>query len=351
MIEVIKDKKTWYELLSLMQNSDFYYTYDYHYASKNEDEYPVILKYENQGTTFILPLLLRDIENSGYKDATSVYGYAGILASSDYTDTQKNQFQKELTHFLNSYNIVSVFSRLHPFFEYQEDLLSNLGKVSTQGKVVYIDLNETLEIQRAKFNKRLKTYLNKSRKLCTVIKGSIKNHLNEFIEIYHDNMRRVDADESYFFNHAYFESLFASKDYESELLLCIHNETQTIIGGAIFVKKGSIVQYHLSGLREEHFDLQPIKLLMDEMRIEATQEGYKYLNLGGGRGSNEDSLFRFKSSFSKDFKDFKLWKYIVNEQVYNELTLSKIGKSFPLESGHGFFPAYRAKINLKAEIH
>lgn len=351
MIEVIKDKKTWDELLSLMKESDFYYTYDYHHASKNEDEYPVLLKYDHEGTVFLLPLLLRDIKNSDYKDATSVYGYAGVLVSAEYTVEQKNHFQKELTHFLNSYQIVSVFSRLHPFFDYQEDVLSDLGKVSTQGKVVYIDLSETLEVQRAKFNKRLKTYLNKSRKLCTVIEGNVEDHLTEFMEIYHDNMRRVDADESYFFDRRYFESLFDSEDYNIKLLLCVHDETQEIIGGAIFIQKGTIVQYHLSGLKEEHFDLQPIKLIMDEMRIEATEEGFNYLNLGGGRGSNEDSLFRFKSSFSKDFKDFKLWKYIVNEQVYTELTINKLGENFAAEIHSGFFPAYRAKVNLKAEMH
>tara|TARA_R110000737_G_C14621661_1_gene493373 strand:- start:3106 stop:4152 length:1047 start_codon:yes stop_codon:yes gene_type:complete len=346
MIEIIKDKKTWSNLLTLVENSDFYFTYDYHHSSKKINEHPILVKYTDENTLFLLPLLLRDIDNTDYKDATSVYGYAGVLTNKPYTINQKEEFQKELHNFFFNEKVVSVFSRLHPFFDYQEDLLSNLGQIIIRGKVVYIDLKDTLENQRAKFNRRLKTHLNKSRKLCTVIKGNITNDLDTFIDLYHENMRRVDADESYFFNQDYFRALFNSNEFDAELLLSVHNVSKTIIGGAIFIKKGTIVQYHLSGLNEDYFDLQSIKLIIDEMRIKATNEEYSFLNLGGGRGSDEDSLFRFKSNFSKDFKEFKLWKYIVNEKIYNELTKTKIDKDFKLDEENNFFPAYRSPILL-----
>ena len=49
------------------------------------------------------------------------------------------------------------------------------------------------------------------------------------------------------------------------------------------------------------------KLLIDEMRLIASKKGFNYFNLGGGLGGKyNDSLFNFKSSFSKDYKDFKL---------------------------------------------
>lgn len=343
MIEVIKDKKVWKEQIALVSNSDFYHTYDYHQLSKSNDEYPILIKYGDGQTSLLIPLLLRDIDNSDYKDATSVYGYAGPLVQHIDENFNVDDFQDEFNQFLQKNNIVSVFSRLHPYIEHQESILKGLGTITALGNVVNIDLTDTIENQRAKFSRRLKTYLNKSRRSCTVIKGNIDEHLDDFIRLYHENMRRVDADDSYFFTNEYYRQILSSEDYESELSLCVHTESEEIIGAAMFMKKGDIVQYHLSGLSEEHFELNPIKLVIDEMRIKSTEEGYKYFNLGGGLGSNEDSLFRFKSSFSKDFKEFKIWKYIVNENAYKELVSQKLGNDHaPNIIEADYFPAYRA---------
>ena len=89
------------------------------------------------------------------------------------------------------------------------------------------------------------------------------------------------------------------------------------------------------------------------MRIKASEQGYKYLNLGGGKGSNEDSLFRFKSSFSKDFQTFKIWKHIVDQDIYEKLTLQNLpGQAAVIQEKISFFPAYRYKakrVQLESE--
>lgn len=345
MIEVIRDKEGWNEQLSSIQHLDFYHTYDYHQLSKKVDELPILIKYTEGDTILILPLLLRSIENSDYKDAISVYGYAGILTLNiDHLFFNKEHFQKELNVFFNENKVVSVFSRLHPYLKYQESILDGLGTVTALGKVVYIDLQDTLENQKKMFNRRMKTYLNKSRKSCNVIESKREDHLDSFIHLYHENMKRVDADMSYFFDENYFRRLLSSTDFSAKLNLCIHNETKAIIAGALFIEKGNMVQYHLSGLNEDFYDLNPVKLIIDEVRIKSTKKQFEYLNLGGGRGSQEDSLFAFKTSFSKKFKEFKIWKYVVNESVYKMLVENHLEVSSVNELENcGFFPAYRSK--------
>lgn len=349
MIEAIIDKKAWMLQLNMVEHSDFYHTYDYHMLSKNEDEEPVLLKYTNGTTAILLPLLFRSIEGSSYKDATSVYGYAGPLVIHLDNNFDREEFREEFNSFLNRNKIISIFSRLHPYLDHQEMILDGLGIITGLGNVVNIDLTDSIENQRAKFNRRLKTYLNKARRSCSVIKGNVEEHLDDFIRLYHENMKRVDADDSYFFSKDYYKSILESDEYESELSLCIYNETQEIIGASMFMKKGNIVQYHLSGLSEDHFELNPIKLIIDEMRIKSTEEGYKYFNLGGGLGSREDSLFRFKSGFSKDFRAFKTWKYIVNKEAYRARTYDVLGKDFDF-STVDFFPAYRLKKKKAIKI-
>ena len=80
-------------------------------------------------------------------------------------------------------------------------------------------------------------------------------------------------------------------------------------------------------------------------RIKSTKEGFKCFNLGGGRGSAEDSLFKFKSSFSKCFKEFKIWKYIIDEDAYKMLVDKHIGADYETN----FFPAYRSKVLNKQD--
>ncbi|HUH29228.1 GNAT family N-acetyltransferase [Gelidibacter sp.] len=347
MIEVIKDKKHWNEFLANIGHIDFYHTYDYHQLSKNDGEVPLLIKYTDESTTIGLPLLLRPIENTNYKDAISVYGYVGLLALETNAGFSKEKFHRELNAFFNEQNIVSVFSRLHPYLDYQESLLEGLGTIKTLGKVVYVDLKETVENQKKMYNRRMKTYINTSRKTCTVIESNCEDHLNSFMDLYEETMRRVNAQEKYYFNDKYFKQLISSEDFTAKLLLSIHKESGSIQGGALFIEKGPFVQYHLSALREDCQEPSCIKLIIDEMRIKSTKAGFQYLNLGGGRGSNEDSLFAFKSNFSKKFKDFKIWKYVVDENMYDILVQNHLRDSSENDLiDPEFFPAYRSSINI-----
>lgn len=343
MIKIIRDDKDWNAQLALFKDKDFYHTYYYHYLSKKEGETPVLISYTQEEVVIAIPLLIRNIKNSDYKDAVSVYGYSGVLSSNIHEAFDVENFHKEIHEFFYQNKIVSIFSRLHPFLKDEERILKGLGNIITLGKVVYLDLTQTLENQRANFNRRLKTYLNKSRKLCTVVDTNTEDQIKEFIRLYQETMERVNAVDYFFFEDTYFHKLLSSKDFDASLKLCVHNETQTILGGAIFIKKGNIVQYHLSGRNAQNSDVDPIKLVIDAMRIEATEQGYTHFNLGGGRGSHEDSLFRFKSGFSKEFKEFKIWKYIVNECVYSELVEHHFEDYSDLNLENvSFFPAYRA---------
>ena len=141
----------------------------------------------------------------------------------------------------------------------------------------------------------------------------------------------------YYFSNDYFHKIAKSKDFETETLLALDNESNKVIAGSMFIKTKSIVQYHLSGTKSEFLNLMPTKLLIDEMRIRSYQEGYTFFNLGGGlNGSDDDSLFRFKSSFSKDFKNFNLWNLIINPKAYKEL----VNERKIITKSH-FFPLYR----------
>ncbi|WP_318544013.1 peptidoglycan bridge formation glycyltransferase FemA/FemB family protein [Marixanthotalea marina] len=346
-IEIIKSKIEWENFLKEVENYDFYHTYDYNLLSKSDNETPILLKYKENDVLIGIPLLLRNIPNTKYKDATCVYGYSGPISKNVPDGFDNSHFKKVLFNYLNEKNIISVFSRLNPFIKNQHLILNNIGLLTNKGQVVNINLLLGLEKQEAQINKRLKTYINASRRSCSVRKASTKIDIQEFRNMYYENMDRVNAKKNYYFKEGYFYDMFNSKAFQSEILLAIDNESGTIISGCQFITTNGIVQYHLSGTKNNYLHLNATKLLIDEMRILATQRGNKYFNLGGGLGGrDDDSLFHFKSLFSKDFKNFDLWKLIVNQKVYDELVSQKgiLNKS-------DYFPLYRLfdDLNVKFE--
>lgn len=343
-LEAITDKENWDSCVKTSNNYDFYHTYGYHQIAKYSNESPLLLKYTSKNLIIALPLLVRNIMGTTYKDATSAYGYVGpIIAGSIPPDFDNSEFIEKMTDYFKANNIISVFGRLNPYIDSQKSILKGFGETIHQGKVVNIDLNQNPDILRANYRNRLKTHINKARKNCSIKTGNSKEDIDKFIELYYENMDRVNAKKSYYFSKDYFHNLAQSDCFKTTILSAIHNETKEVIASSMFISVGSIVHYHLSGAKTEHLDLMPIKLLIDEMRIMAADQGYTFFNLGGGLGGrDDDSLFDFKSSFSKEFKDFYLWKLIIDREACNLLTKEK---GIPQDTD--FFPAYRSLDEIK----
>jgi len=346
MIKIIENKQEWCALLDSMGMVDFYHTYDYHMLDKKDSERPIMINFTEGAVVIAFPLLVRKIQGTAYNDATSVYGYPGPVTKNVDENYENTKFCNELNEVLTELKIISVFTRLNPFIPNQEVCLNNIGEIVTLGNLVNIDLSLDLETQRRQYQKRLKTYINKAKRHCIVKRATTEDDLESFIAIYHENMSRIQAKPEYFFNKAYFQELLQSESFKAEILLALDSETGKAIAGTLYIKKGEIVQYHLSGARKESMYLNPVKLLIDTIRIEATQENYRYLNLGGGVGSKEDSLFRFKNSFSQDLKSFRVWKCVCNEKIYAKLVheLQQRPCAQFHENCNFYFPCYRCAV-------
>ena len=335
----ITERKEWNEILKFFETFDCYHTYDFNYFSKQENEEPVLLYYQKEQIHIALPLLIREIPNSEYKDVTSVWGYGGPLCANLGSDFDQNLFVEELNAFFKENKIISAFARLNPFIDNQEIVLDNMGIIEEIGEVVNIDLTKDIDTQRTHYSKTTKRYINKYGKLCTVKTSKEEQDILQFIDLYYENMDRVNAKEHYYFNKEYFYNLIQSEEFETDVLFATYDETNEIISAAMMIKTNNIIQYHMSGTRNEYLKFTPIRLLIDQMRIKGTGEGYKYFNLGGGLGGRDNPLLQFKASFSKDFKKFKVWKYIVDQTIYNMLCKEK--ELLNKEEEIDFFPLYR----------
>ena len=194
----IKEKKEWNAVLEQIEDYDFYHTFDYHNISTNDNETPILLTYTVGDAIVALPLVLRPIEDTLYFDLSSVYGYAGPICNVDVETFDFSNFKSKFKTYLVANNIVSVFSRLHPYIK-QDQVLDNLGETLSLGDVVNIDVTLPIEQSRMAYGKSNKNQINKLRKQCEVVKAETKEDILEFVDIYYENMKRLNAKEHYFF--------------------------------------------------------------------------------------------------------------------------------------------------------
>ena len=189
-IEIIKSKVDWDIFLKSVNNYDFYHTYDYHQISKSESDDAVIIKYTNNDIIIGLPLIIRKIVGTDYYDATSVYGYSGPIGSKTPRDFDTSNYERALLDFCNKENIISIFVRLNPYIKFQNILFSNLGEssyfgdLSYLGKIVNIKVSIPIEDQRRKYQRRLKTHINKANRLLSLKVAETKEDFQEFKVLY-----------------------------------------------------------------------------------------------------------------------------------------------------------------------
>lgn len=336
-IYTIEDKTKWTDYITRAAAYDFYHTWYYHNLDSSAGSRLYV--YE-EGEDFIAyPLVKRVITGSDYFDLSCVYGYTGPISNRPF-DTQDAEFfarfRRAFLETLQQEKIVSVFSRLHPFFN-QESLLAEFTGVYPNGKTVAIDLRVPVEEQRAAYHKSYRQQIRILKEKGYVVRES-KDPLDiqTYADIYTENMKRVGASDYYMFTAAYFTRLLTSSEYDSKLMLVYFNGE--VVSGGVLICTNKIMQMHLMSTRTEHLSLSPPKLVIDESSVLGRTLGYEFINLGGGLNFKEDSLYKWKSGFTKLFLPYNSWRYVVNQQVYDRLLAKKdIDPALEVD----FFPLYR----------
>ena len=319
---------------------DMYHKHAYHLLEMERGQgTPSLFRYDSpHGGTIALPLLLRDppagVDEGELKDATSVYGYAGPVRSGLLDTRDFTLFQELLAAELLEKRVVAVFSRLHPLLD-QIELLDGIGTILEKGRTVSIGLDEEPGLQLRRYRSNHRRDIRKAARAgfrCTAETGS--SALEEFVELYHETMERVAADRTYYFPRSYFDSLFDGLGDELHLFMC--RSDGLLAAGGVFSMCDGVIQYHLGATASDYLRIAPIKLLFDEVRKWGNRNGARIFHLGGGVGSEEDSLLQFKLGFSRTTHRFRVWQWIVMPETYRELTESTGVQS------ESYFPAYRA---------
>lgn len=343
----------WQQTLQKLRH-DIYHLPEYVYLeSRRTKTTPEAVLIVDGEKIFFVPYLLRRCDDIVVQELTtqetfdviSPYGYSGILLSEAAASTPgfPDLAMNELKCVLKNKGVCSAFFRLHPILNHNFNEIFEPGTFTANGETVSVDLKLSESQLWAHTRKGHQSTINKCKRVgLTARIVPFMEYINEFTAIYEETMNRVGANKLYYFDHDYFADL--SKLGE-KIHLCIGEREGQITCASLFFECCGIVQAHLGGTRTKFLNQSAFSQLLDYVRFWAKERGNEFLHLGGGvGGSTEDSLYTFKSGFSRQRHNFLTLRLITDEKKYFHLVELR-AKSLNTQAEELlksiFFPAYR----------
>ncbi len=315
-IELLKDWNKYLENIPA-EKKDIYFTEDYVKLYEDGNAKAVCLVVNDNDNFLLMPFIQRYIYDS-YYDFETAYGYGGPITNSDDISWISNALKSGI-QYLKEKGFVAGFIRFHPVLKNAE-LCRNLFKVIDDRFTVSINTEETPDsIWANQIISKNRNMIRKAEKNGLTFEADYEfKELDAFKNLYNTTMKRLDAEDFYFFDDKYYENYV--KAFNGKSFLGLIKKDDLIVGAAMFMYDNIHGHYHLAGSNREYTTFGVNNLLLWNTAKELHDLGIKNFHLGGGTTSSvEDSLFKFKNSFSKNLNQFSIGKLVINEEIYDKL--------------------------------
>jgi hypothetical protein len=277
----------------------------------------------DRGRPFLLEhegALFAGVERDDPRDVVTPYGYGGPVGGD-------GSFWPAYEDWARARAVVTTFVRFHPLYANQRGAPI---AVEPLAPTVAWRLDPDRDLLAGLHWK----HRNKVRKAENA-GATVTQHegLGDFVPLYEDTMRRLDADDFYLFEPAYWERLV-----ELPLARFDARIDGELVASALCLATPPWLHYHLSGTTDTGRSTGASTLVLLEAARWAQAQDYERFHLGGGLGGKADSLHHFKARFDPDgLLEAAVGKAIHDEEAYRRLS----GGEASLD---GFFPAYRATV-------
>lgn len=336
----VNQASSWDDVVRSFDRYDVYYLSGYVKSFElHGDGKPELLYYENGDLRAIYVYMKRKTFLDGIYDSISPYGYGGIIFEGNKSLDNLQLFWREYVAKMNEMDIVCNFVRYHPVLANAVPM-KEISDVLDLGKTIAIDLSSP-EIIWDNISSKNRNVIRKAEKNnIEILHSNDVNLFREFLVIYNATMDRDNADAYYYFNENFYQSIYSDLQQNFEMFYATYQEK--IIAMSIVLYANKQMHYHLSGSLVEYRHLAPSNLLLYKAALWGCEQGFCTFHLGGGVGSGEDSLYKFKAAFNrKSDYQFSIGRHIFDMEKYNQLSdlASQLDPQFDSESN--FFPIYR----------
>lgn len=331
----------WDVIVRSFEEYDVYYLSGYVKAFRiHGDGEPYLLYYETPSLRAMYVFMRRNTALSGVYDSITPYGYGGVLFEGDVTEENTNLFMKEYLQVMEQEHIVDNFVRYHPVLKNAVPMKA-ISNVIDLGKTVAIDLSSHEVIWENIISKNRNMIRKAEKNGVEILHGKGLELFADFKRIYNATMDKDHAEEYYYFGDAFYESIHNDLHDNYEMFFAVLDGR--IIAMSIMLYANKQMHYHLSGSMIEYRNLAPSNLLLYKAALWGCEQGFKTFHLGGGVGSGEDNLYKFKAAFNrKSNYQFSIGKEIYDCNTYEELVRIRKEKDLEFDETSRFFPLYRA---------
>lgn len=342
-VYTLEQAQQWDTVVRSFADYDTYYLSGYVRAFQlHGDGEPLLFHYEKNGTRGINVVMKRDVakdprfagklEENTYFDFSTPYGYGGWIIDGNDTEALFAAYEA----WCRRNGIISEFVRFHPVLENHKGK-EPVYQVIPLGETVTMDLSSPETIWANIISKNRNMIRKAQKNGIRIYTGRYPEIYETFREIYNGTMDKDNADSYYYFSEEFYQSVLEDLPQNAQVFYAVLDGQ--VIAASIMLSCNGRMNYHLSGSLREYAHLAPSNLLLYEAALWGCANGCKTLYLGGGVGSGEDSLFKFKRAFYRgdDLYRFHIGKKIFIQETYDLLV--NMRQDLP-ESG--FFPYYRA---------
>ena len=333
--------KEWDELVRSFANYDVYYLSGYVKAFQiHGDGEPQLFYYNENGLRGIYVYMKRNTTIEGVYDSITPYGYGGFLLEGDDSEDNMKALWKAYVEKMKSENVVDNFVRYHPVLANAVPMKA-CSDVIDLGKTVSMDLTSE-EVIWKNIHSKNRNMIRKAEKNGIVIKhGQGLELFDDFIKIYNATMDKDNAEPYYYFKPEFYKSIHEDLKDNYEMFWAEYDGK--IIAMSIMIFANGRLNYHLSGSDLQYRNLAPSNLLLYKAAMWGMEKGMKTFHLGGGVGSKEDNLYKFKIAFNR-FSDcqFSIAKHIFDNEKYDELVAERASRDAVFDKESTFFPLYRS---------
>ncbi|HEY6551259.1 MAG TPA: GNAT family N-acetyltransferase [Solirubrobacterales bacterium] len=274
----------------------------------------------------LAPLIVRPVDNGSELDATSPYGYPGIVDATDFDhagmgSVSATPLNPTLIDFAST-GLVTAFIR--------HTLADPPLSGASERNVVQIADPALPPKSRPSDRNQINKNLRRGYEL-QLIPGPETTAAQRagFLAAYEQTMRRTGAGERYFFGAAYFDRILEAAQTWLALALAPDGE---VAAASIAAHSDGFLHYYLSGSADSHLRDSPMKNIIASL-VELSAERALPLNLGGGI-SRGDRLEEFKRGFANRELPWCTSEIVCDAEAYARLVTGR-------QAGD-FFPAYRA---------
>lgn len=337
----LEEATEWDTVIKSFVEYDVYYLSGYVKAFQiHGDGLPQLLYYEENGLRAIYVYMKRTTSINGIYDSITPYGYGGFLLEGNTSEENLKILWTAYEERMIEENIIDNFVRYHPVLANAVPMRI-VSEVIDLGKTVAMDLTSE-DIIWTNINSKNRNMIRKAEKNGIKIKhGQGLDLFDEFIKLYNSTMDKDNAEEYYYFEYEFYKSIH--KDLQENYEMFWAEYEGKIVAMSIMIFANGRLNYHLSGSDINYRNLAPSNLLLYEAALWGCKMGMKTFHLGGGVGSGEDNLFKFKIAFNR-FSDyqFSIAKHIFSQKQYNILVTERARRDPNFNQESKFFPLYRS---------